>query len=67
VAEDRAAGLAGESVRASLNKPSQSSPDHVEAGDHTLSNRSLTGGTDPNHQGGTEAGPDHGKPGDVPV
>ena len=41
--EDRAEGLAGANVARSLEHPSQSSPDHVEAGDHTQSNRSLTG------------------------
>ena len=41
--EDRAEGLAGASVARSLDPPSQSSPDHAEAGDHSLSNRSLTG------------------------
>ena len=41
--EDRAEGLAGANVARSLEPPSQSSPDHAEAGDHSLSNRSLTG------------------------
>ena len=41
--EDRAEGLTGANVARSLEPPTQSSPDHVEAGDHTLSNRSLTG------------------------
>jgi hypothetical protein len=41
--EDRAEGLAGDTVARSLEHPSQSSPDHMEAGDRTQSDRSLTG------------------------
>jgi hypothetical protein len=41
--EDRAEGLAGDNVARALEPPSQSSPDHVEAGDRTQSHRSLTG------------------------
>ena len=40
--EDRAEGLAGDNVASALEPPSQSSPDHVEAGDRTQSDRSLT-------------------------
>ncbi len=52
--EDRAEGLAGESVAASLGKPSQSTPDHAEAGDHAPSHRSLTGHDDPGRPGGRD-------------
>jgi len=53
--EDRAEGLAEQSLNTSIVHPTQSSPDHQEHGDHTQSNRSLTGndqregleGTDP--------------------
>jgi hypothetical protein len=41
--EDGAEGLAGANVARSLEHPSQSSPDHIEAGDRTQSNRRLTG------------------------
>lgn len=40
--EDRAEGLAKQSVEASLGSPSQSDPDHMEQGDRSLSNRRLT-------------------------
>jgi len=59
--EDRAEGLAGANVARSLEHPSQSSPDHVEAGDHTQSNRSLTGADLLKDQ---EADPDRPKPKD---
>ncbi len=58
--EDRAEGLAGESVAAGLNKPSQSTPDHAEAGDHAPSHRSLTGHEDPGRAGGSD-GPGDGR------
>ena len=45
--EDRAGGFAAASVATSAAHPSQSSPDHVEAGDRTQSNRSLTGADRP--------------------
>ncbi len=65
MAEDRAEGMAGQSVEASLNKPSQSSPDHAETGDHMQSNRSLTGNDDPNAPGGDTPGTDHSRRGDL--
>ncbi|CAO4164593.1 hypothetical protein [Methylorubrum extorquens] len=40
--EDRAEGLAGASVSASLDHVSQSSPDHQESGDRAPSHRRLT-------------------------
>ncbi len=40
--EDRAQGLAEQSVNTSIVHPSQSSPDHAEQGDRSASNRSLT-------------------------
>jgi hypothetical protein len=59
--EDRAEGLAGDSVAGALSPPSQSSPDHAEAGDRTQSHRSLTGADRPLTQG---ADPDRPKPED---
>ncbi|WP_230532286.1 hypothetical protein [Microvirga roseola] len=47
MAEDRAKGLAAQSVKASIRHPNQSSPDHQEQGDLTQSNRSLTGNDEP--------------------
>jgi hypothetical protein len=41
--EDRAAGFAAESLKGSGIKPSQSGGIHAEAGDHVLSNHSITG------------------------
>jgi hypothetical protein len=41
--EDRAEGLAAQSVNAGPKAPSQSTPDHSEAGDHMQSGHSLTG------------------------
>jgi hypothetical protein len=41
--EDRAQGLAEQSVNTSIVHPSQSGPDHAEQGDRSMSNRSLTG------------------------
>jgi hypothetical protein len=41
--EDRAQGLAKQSVNGSVAHPTQSSPDHQEQGDHVQSDRSLTG------------------------
>jgi hypothetical protein len=41
--EDRAAGFAEQSVKASVEHPSQDTPDHQEHGDHMQSGRSLTG------------------------
>jgi len=41
--EDPAEGFAAESLKGSRLKPSQSGGIHAEAGDHVLSNHSLTG------------------------
>jgi hypothetical protein len=41
--EDRAQGLAEQSVNTSIVHPSQSGPDHAEQGNGSASNRSLTG------------------------
>ncbi len=41
--EDRAAGFAADSLKGASKAPSQSGGPHAEAGDGTLSNRSLTG------------------------
>jgi hypothetical protein len=59
--EDRAQGLAGDSVAGALTPPSQSSPDHAEAGDRTQSHRSLTGADLP---AARDADPDRPKPED---
>ena len=59
--EDRAEGLAGESVSASLDHVSQSSPDHQESGDRAPSHRRLTETAVP---GTRETDPDRPKPED---
>lgn len=56
--EDRAEGFAKASVEASLGKPSQSDPDHMEQGDRSASNRRLTDARGP------EADPDRPSPAD---
>ncbi|MHC2017767.1 hypothetical protein [Methylobacterium sp. CM6247] len=59
--EDRAEGLAGASVSASLDHVSQSSPDHQETGDRTPSHRRLTEAPTP---GAPKKDPDRPKPED---
>ncbi len=60
--EDRAEGLAGRNVEASLKHPNQSSPDHAEAGDGAPSHRSLTGHGDPGQPGADRTEADRGGP-----
>jgi hypothetical protein len=60
--EDRAEGLAKQSLNTDPAHPSQSTPDHQEHGDHTQSNRSLTGND--RRKGSGEADPDRPKPED---
>ena len=63
--EDRAKGLAGQSVKAS-RKPGRSDADHAEAGDRTQSDRSLTGADDPDGpRGGDQPQNDRRKRGDL--
>lgn len=58
---DGPSGFAAESVKSSPGDPSFSSPDHMEQGDRTQSNRSLTGKDQP--EAGT-VDPDRPKPED---
>lgn len=60
--EDRAQGLAEQSLNTSAVHPSQSSPDHQEHGDRTQSNRILTGNDQ--RKGLEKTDPDRPKPDD---
>ena len=60
--EDRAEGLAEQSLNTSVVQPSQSSPDHQEQGDRIQSNRSLTGNDQ--REGLEKTDPDRPKPDD---
>ena len=53
MAEDHAKRAAGQSTKASPNKPNENSPDSAEAGD-TPGNRTATGPDEPAPAGGTE-------------
>ena len=52
--EDRAKGLAGQSVKTSRTNQSQNSPARAEAWDHTQSDHSLTGKLALGPAGGSE-------------
>ena len=60
--EDRTKGLAEQSLNTSVVHPGQSAPDHPEEGDHTQSNRRLTGNDQ--REGMEKANPDRRKPED---
>ncbi len=58
--EDRAQGFAAQSIKGSAAHLSQSSRDHLEQGDHTPGNHSLTGNDQREIAG--QAGGDRPKP-----
>ena len=60
--EDRAKGLAEQSVNTSVVHPSQSTPDHQEHGDRMQSNRQLT--ENDQRKGLDKTDPDRPKPED---